>query len=368
MIVLLSHAMCFSIVLSVFLPIGVFPAAAGTPPEIDGCTIFPCNSIWNTPVDDLPIHPHSSLFIESIGAADNVHADFGAGLWNGGPIGIPYVSVPGAQPLVPILFDYSGESDPGPYPIPPDAPIEGGSESSGDRHVIVLDRDNCVLYEVFSAYKQSDNSWAAGSGAVFDLQSHDLRPDGWTSADAAGLPILPGLVRYDEVASGEIRHAIRFTVNHTRRAYVWPARHYASSLAEIEYPPMGVRFRLKAEYDISGFSAANQTILRAMKKYGIILADNGGDWYLSGVPDDRWDNDDLHELHQVTGAGFEAVDVSSLVHHSDSAMIEVELADVIEILKMLTDQETISCIYDYTGDGIIGLEDAVYSLVRLSGD
>jgi hypothetical protein len=214
---------------------------------------------------------------------------------------------------VSVTFGYDDESDPGPYPIPPDVPIEGGPSSNGDRHVLVLDRGHCILYEMYDAWPQPDGSWEAGSGAVFDLNAYDLRPAGWTSADAAGLPILPGLVRYDEVASGEIRHAIRFTAPQTRRAYVWPARHYASSLTGLQYPPMGQRFRLKTGFDMSGFSPEVQVILQAMKTYGIILADNGSSWFISGAPDERWDNDVLHELGQVHGSDFEAVDVSSLM-------------------------------------------------------
>jgi hypothetical protein len=218
-----------------------------------------------------------------------------------------------------VDFDYAEESDPGPYPIPADAPIEGGDLSSGDRHVLVLDRDACILYELYAAYPQPDGSWEAGSGAVFDFNSNALRPAGWTSADAAGLPILPGLVRYEEVASGEIQHALRFTAPQTRQAYVWPARHFASNLTDAAYPPMGMRFRLKAGFDISGFSEEMQVILRALKKYGMILADNGSAWYLSGAPDSRWDNDFLvNELGQVKGSDFEAVDESSLMVGPDS--------------------------------------------------
>jgi hypothetical protein len=222
---------------------------------------------------------------------------------------------------VSVIFDYDNESDPGPYPIPTDAPIEGGPGSDGDRHVLVVDRDACTLYELFYAWPQPDGSWQAGSGAVFDLSSHALRPDGWTSADAAGLPILPGLVRYDEVAAGEIHHALRFTAPQTRRAYVWPARHYASDLTHTQYPPMGQRFRLKAGFDISGFSPHAQIILRALQKYGMILADNGSAWYISGAPDERWDNDVLHELHQVHGSDFEAVDVSALMLDPNSGQV-----------------------------------------------
>jgi hypothetical protein len=216
------------------------------------------------------------------------------------------------------VFDYEDESDPGPYPIPPDAPIEGGSDCDGDRHILIVDRDNCRLYEIYSAYPETDGSWSAGSGAIFDLTSNLLRPDTWTSADAAGLPILPGLVRYEEVASGEIKHAIRFTAPETRRAYVWPARHYASSRTDTRYPPMGQRFRLKSPFNDSGFSPEVRVILDALKRYGMILADNGGSWFISGVPDERWDNDVLREIRQVHGSDFEAVDVSSLMVDPDS--------------------------------------------------
>ncbi len=292
------------------------------PPQIAGCDIFPADNIWNTPIDTMPVHPNSATFINTIGANTEFHADFGSGLWNGGPIGIPYIDVPSSQPDVPISFDVPDESEAGPYPIPPNAPIEGGASSNGDRHVLVLDRDNCTLYELFYAFPQSGGaSWTAYSGAVFDLNSHDLRPDGWTSADAAGLPILPGLIRYDEVAAGEINHAIRFTVPQTRNTYVWPARHKASSFIGSQYPPMGQYFRLKTDYDISSYSTEIQVILQAFKTYGIILADNGSSWYISGVPDDRWDNDMLHELDQLQGSDFEAVDVSSLIIDPDSGQV-----------------------------------------------
>jgi len=301
-------------------------AESGAAPQITGCTVFPADNIWNTPMDTLPLDPNSSVYVNTIGANSSFHADFGSGLWNGGPIGIPYTTVPGNQPRVPISFEYAGDSDPGPYPIPPNPPIEGGLNSSGDRHVLVLDRDNCVLYEVYAAHPQSDGSWSAGSGAVFDLKSHALRPDGWTSADAAGLPILPGLVRYEEVAGGEIRHAIRFTAPQTRRAYVWPGRHFASSLTGSQYPPMGQRFRLRSGYDISGYSPEVQVILRAMKKYGIILADNGSAWFISGAPDERWNNDVLRQLQRLSGAEFEAVDVSGLQISPDSGQVRSDTA------------------------------------------
>ncbi len=295
------------------------------PPQMAGCDVFPADNAWNTPIDTLPVDANSAAYIATIGSDAHVHADFGSGEWppgSGSPIGIPYVDVPGTQPRVSVTFDYDDESDPGPYPIPPDAPIEGGPDSDGDRHILVVDRDNCILYELFYAWSQPDGSWHAGSGAIFDLNSHVLRPDGWTSADAAGLPVLPGLVRYDEVAAGEIRHALRFTAPQTRKDYVWPARHQASSLTGTQYPPMGQRFRLRAKFDVSGFSPDAQIILRALKKWGMMLADNGSAWYISGAPDDRWDNDMLHELHQVHGSDFEAVDVSSLMVDPNSGQAQ----------------------------------------------
>ncbi len=299
--------------------------------DIAGCAIFPGNNIWNTPVDNLPRADGSDQLVATIGAAVSVHADFGSGTWNGGPIGIPFITVPGTQAKVDIEFLWADESDPGPYPIPPDAPIEGGADADGDRHVLVLDRDHCRLYELYRAFPMADGSWQADSGAVYDLSANTLRPDGWTSADAAGLPVLPGLVRYDEVASGEITHALRFTAPQTRRACVWPARHYASSLTGSQYPPMGQRFRLRADYDVSGFSSPVQVILRAMKKYGIILADNGSPWYISGAPDERWDNDMLHELDAVTGSDFEAVDCAALQVDPDSG--EARMAGEIELVS-----------------------------------
>jgi hypothetical protein len=303
---------------TIFIPI-VFQSS----PTIAGCPLFPANNIWNARVDSLPLDPSSASYINSIGLNTALHADFGSGLWDGGPIGIPFITVPENQPKVPITFNYWRESDPGPYPIPPDAPIEGGPQSDGDRHVLVLQRDECILYEVYSAYPQTDGSWQAGSGAVYDLRSNDLRPDGWTSADAAGLPILAGLVRYDEVAAGTINHAIRFTVADTRNTYVWPARHFASNKTSTSLPPMGQRFRLKASYVIpANISQETRVILQAFKTYGLILADNGSNWYISGVPDERWDNDELAmAFGQVHGRDFEAVDVSSLMVDPDSGQV-----------------------------------------------
>ena len=299
--------------------------ALATAQEIGGCKIYPPAHIWNTRVDRLPLHPLSDIWIATVGSDRTLRADFGSGLFNGGPIGIPFLTIPGNQPRVPVSFEFNSESDPGPYPIPPDAPIEGGAQSSGDRHILLVDRDACRLYEIYAAYQGADGAWRAGSGAIFDLNSYSLRPKGWTSADAAGLPILPGLVRYDEVASGEIRHALRFTVPQTQRAYVWPARHFASRLTEPKYPPMGAWFRLRAGMDLTRFSTETQVILRALQRYGMILADNGSSWYISGAPDERWRNDRLRELLTIRGSDLEAVDVSSLQIGEDSAQARQDM-------------------------------------------
>jgi hypothetical protein len=288
-------------------------------PTVAGCPLLPADNVWNTRVDGLPVAASSASYVSSIGTTRTLHPDFGAGMWDGGPIGIPFVTVPGSQPRVPVSFDYDDESDPGPYPVPSAPPIEGGPQSDGDRHILVVDTARCVLYELYYAYPRSDGGWDAGSGAVFDLRSNALRPDTWTSADAAGLPILPGLVRYDEVASGEIRHALRFTAPVTQKRHVWPARHDASSNTSASVPPMGQRFRLKASFDISGFPPTVQVILTALKRYGMMLADNGSAWFLSGVPDPRWNDDELVSwLRRVPGSAFEAVDVSSLLVAANS--------------------------------------------------
>jgi hypothetical protein len=292
---------------------------------VAGCPLQPANNVWNVRVDTLPVATNSASYVSAIGPTRTLHPDFGAGTWNGGPIGIPFVTVSGNQPGVQVTFDYADESDPGPYPIPVNAPIEGGAQSQGDRHVLVVDTANCKLYELFYAFPQSDGTWHAGSGAIFDLRSNALRPDTWTSADAAGLPILPGLVRYEEVAVGEIRHAIRFTAPVTQKRHVWPARHDASSNSSVTLPPMGQRFRLKASFDISTYPPVVRVILTALKQYGMILADNGSAWYLSGAPDSRWNDDELVSwLHRVPGSAFEAVDVSSLMvdpHSGQAAMV-----------------------------------------------
>lgn len=286
------------------------------------CPTLPADDVWNTRIDHLPVHARSNAYIASIGASSTLHPDFGSGVWppnSDSPIGIPYLEVGPSQPLVDIVYDaYGSESDPGPFPIPLNAPIEGGPSSTGDRHVIVVDRYRCELFELFDAHPGPGNSWTAASGARYQLDSSGLRPDGWTSADAAGLPIYPGLVRYDEVAGGAIEHAIRFTAPQTQAAHVWPARHDASNSNDPDLPPMGQRFRLKAGFDISGYSTDVRVILTAMKRYGVILADNGSAWYISGAPDPRWNNGILHEIKDIPGSAFEAVDVSGMVIDANS--------------------------------------------------
>ena len=277
------------------------------------CKLFPDNNPWNRRVDKLPVHRNSADIISSIGRSKGLHADFGSGKWNGGPIGIPYTVVGRDQKRVPVRFGYADESDPGPYPIPRNAPIEGGRRSDGDRHVIVVDRGRCRLWELFAAYpKDGGDRWVAGSGATWDLSSNKLRPRGWTSADAAGLPILPGLARFGEVKKGRIDHALRFTVEQTRRAYIYPARHFASDSTNRDHPAMGQRLRLRKSFDISGFPRQARIVLRALKEYGMIVADNGSDWFISGAPSEGWNNDALHELHDVLGKNFVVVDTSSL--------------------------------------------------------
>lgn len=283
------------------------------------CPIYPADNIWNTPVDSLPVAERSADYVASIGLDTGLHPDFGAGLYEGSPLGIPFVRVPADQPMVAVTIEVAEESDPGPYPIPADAPVEGGSCGEGDRHVIVVQEETCLLYELYNATQQPDGSWQASSGARFDLASNDLRLAEWTSADASGMAILPGLIRYEEIAAGVIPHALRFTASTTQEAYVWPARHQAGASTDTGVPPMGQRFRLKADVDISGFSPINQIILQALKTYGMLLTDNGSDWFLSGAPDDRWDNDDLHALQEgILGSDFEAVDCSALMVDADS--------------------------------------------------
>lgn len=286
-------------------------AIAAPLPGARNCPVFPPDNPWNRRVDDLPVAANSTAVIASIGPEKTMHADFGSGLWEGGPIGIPITTVSSVQKRSAVSFEYADESDRGPYPIPAGVKIEGGPQADGDRHALIVDRDRCRLYELFALRRQGGH-WTAGSGAIWDLRSNRLRPSGWTSADAAGLPILPGLARYDEVAGGRIDHALRFTVSRTRRAYVWPARHFASSEADASLPPMGLRLRLKRSYDISRFPRQSRVVLQALKEYGMVVADNGSDWYVSGAPDPRWSNDDLRSLHTVPGSAFEVVDPASI--------------------------------------------------------
>lgn len=281
--------------------------------SLEGRRPFPDDNPWNTDISGAPVDPASATLIASCGLR-NLHPDFGT-TWNGAPNGIPYIVVGGEQTRVPVAFDYAGESDPGPYPIPLDAPIEGGPQGAGDRHVLVIDRDEWVLYELFAAYPLDGGArWHAGSGAVFDLNSNELRPAGWTSADAAGLPIFPGLVRYDEaVEQGEIRHALRFTCPATRRAYLPPARHWASGSTDPDLPPMGMRVRLREDFDATSFPAEVRVILAALKRYGMFLADNGSGWFISGAPDARWDDEALATLRQVPSSAFEVIRMEGLV-------------------------------------------------------
>lgn len=286
------------------------PAASST--EIAGCPIFPADHFWNTPVDALPVHPLSEAWIDHIGRDTGFHMDFGSGTWDGGPIGIPFNVIEGSSAVKYQLdFYYPDESDAGPYPIAQSPLIEYGS----DHHILTMDRETCTLYEIYDA-SFDGTVWSGGSGAVWDLRSNALRPEVWTSADAAGLPILPGLTRYDEIEAGRITHALRFTVEDTA-GYIWPARHQTADPQE-GIPPMGARFRLKAGYDISPFPPELQVILQSMKTYGIVLADNGANWYVGGAPDERWDNDMLHLLDVLTGNDFEAVDTSQMMIDANS--------------------------------------------------
>jgi hypothetical protein len=281
-------------------------------PGAPHCPIFPADNAWNQRVAALPVAANSAQLIASIGLSTGLHPDFGSGLYDGQPIGIPFDVVSTSTPRSQVAFDYANESDKGPYPVPNTVHIEGGNASTGDRHALLIDKSACRLYELYALYPKAGGGWKAGSGAIWSLRSSKLRPAGWTSADAAGLPIFPGLARYDEVARGVIDHALRFTVEHTRRAYVYPARHYASSSDDPSLPPMGLRVRLKASVDISGFPRQARIVLQALKTYGMILADNGSNWYISGAPNPHWSNDDLHTLGRITGADFEVVDTSSL--------------------------------------------------------
>ncbi len=295
-------------------PGGGGPSSGGSAgaPSIGNCSVFPADNSWNRDVSTLPVHADSDAFIESIGRDAHVHPDFGTE-WQGAPIGIPYATVIASQRQVPVVFTaYGDESDAGPYPIPLGAGIEGGPDSDGDRHVIAVDLADCKLYELYRAFPQSD-AWHADSGAVFDLTTNDEHPFTFTSADAAGLPIFPGLVRYDEVMlSRALRHAVRVTVSRSRRALIAPARHHAGASDDPALPPMGLRLRMKPSHDCSSYSEPAQIICAGLKRYGMIVADNGSSWYLSGAPDPRWDDDALGDLKQLTGDAFEALETGPI--------------------------------------------------------
>jgi hypothetical protein len=296
----------FLLVLVVGLVLGGSSASALRMPGAPRCPVFPKSNPWNKRVDSLPVAADSTQIVDSIGAGTGLHADFGSGLWQGAPIGIPITVVGRKQPKTRVSFDYADESDRGPYPITRSVKIEGGRSSTGDRHALIVDRSSCRLYELYALYPKG-RGWRGGSGAIWNLRSNKLRPAGWTSADAAGLPILPGLARYDEVKRGAIDHALRFTVERTRRAYVFPARHYASNSNDPTLPPMGLRLRLKASFDVSGYPRQARIVLVALKRYGMLVADNGSSWYITGAPDPRWSNDQLHTLGRVKGSDFEVV-------------------------------------------------------------
>jgi hypothetical protein len=280
--------------------------------SLGGFVPFPASSLWNTDISSAPVDPNSAALINFIGPSVGLHPDFGSGEYNGSIIGIPYQVVDSTQSPVTINFTaYGDESDPGPMPIPLNAPIEGDPNPSGDQHVLILDNANCWLYELYSA-QPSGNSWNAGSAAVWDLTANEQRPYAWTSADAAGLPIFPGLARYDEVAAGAINHALRFTLQDSIAAFTPPASHWAATSTNANAAPMGMRLRLKASFNISSYSTMNQVLLTAMKKYGLIMADNGSNMYISGDPDSRWDNDDLHNLGGVTASDFDVIEMNPI--------------------------------------------------------
>ena len=308
----LRHRLAFAAVAVALLGAGAALAAAASYPfgtGTGGCEVFPPDNAWHENISRLPVSPLSNAYIASIGAGLDLHPDFGSNL----TYGIPYAVVPASQPKVAIHFTaYGDQSDPGPYPIPPGAPIEGGSGSSGDRHVLVVQSGACKLYELYSAFPNADGSWNAASGAVFNLRSNRLRPNGWTSADAAGLPIFAGLIRYDEIQRGYIDHAIRFTAPVTQAGFIHPATHFASSSTNPDLPPMGLRLRLRASFDISRFPRVARIILTAMKRYGLILADNGSPWYFQGATDPRWDDAALDTLKTVPGSAFQVVETGPI--------------------------------------------------------
>ncbi len=296
---------CFVVVASI--P-ALAKAPASTSPHEGACPVFPASNPLNQDISHAPVDPNSAKYIASIGAGLHLHADFGTPP----SYGIPYVVVGPRQHKVPVHFEYAEESDPGPYPIPPNAPVEGAGEE-GDRHVLVLQEGTCKLYELYAASRDG-SGWKAGSGAVFNLRSNALRPEGWTSADAAGLPIFPLLARYQEVKAGQIDHALRVTVAQTQRGYIHPATHLASSSPDPDLPPMGLRLRLKASFPLSSYRGQALVILRALKRYGLIVADNGSSWYITGAPSPHWNDEDLDQLKRVPGSAFEAVETGPILH------------------------------------------------------
>ena len=309
MLVVVRNPLLTSACFFTALLVGQDVIKTGPNADLGGVRLLPADDEWNRDVSKDAVDPLSDAIIASIGRDKGLHEDFGL-VWKGQPGGIPYYVVGRDQPGVPIRFlEGREESDPGPYPIPPDVMIEGGPAAKGDRHVLVFDKDNGKLYELFSAYPvDGGKSWKAYSGAVFDLRSPKPRPQGWTSADAAGLPILPGLARYDEIGGAKkLTHALRFTVTKSRRAYVAPATHFASPHRDVKLPPMGMRVRLKADYDLSRFTGSARVILEGLKTYGMIVADNGGDWFISGAPDERWVHDELVQIRKVKGRDLEVV-------------------------------------------------------------
>jgi hypothetical protein len=298
---------CAALALAAAVALATAVAHSSPLPQASRCPVFPRDNPWNRRVDRLPVARNSAAIIRSIGARTGLHPDFGSGLWEGSPIGIPVTVVGGSQKKVRVSFEWADESDAGPYPIPANVRLEGGD----DRHAIIVDRDACRLYELY-ALQREGGRWRAGSGAIWSLRSNRVRPAGWTSADGAGLPILPGLARYDEVARGRIDHALRFTAEETRRAFIYPARHHASELTDPNLPPMGLRVRLRAGFRTDGFPRQARVVLEALKRYGMIVSDNGSSWFITGVPDPRWNNDDLHTIDRVKGSDFEVVDTRSV--------------------------------------------------------
>lgn len=304
--------------LTILLLLATVPARAQSPtlstPAGD-VAILPADNPWNQDISTLPVNPRSREYLESVGLDKPLHPDFGT-VWNGAPSGIPYNVVRGDAPRQSVEFEYPDESDAGPYPIPDKPLLEGGPNArlDSDRHILIIDADQKTLYELFHCVRQPNGKWKAGSGAIFDLTSNTLRPRGWTSADAAGLPIFPGLARYDEIVENkELRHALRFTVKKTQRGYILPATHWASRSNDRNLPPMGLRVRLKADYETAKFPPPAKVILDGLKKYGMLLADNGGDWFVSGAPDPRWNDEHLSTLKRVKVRDFEAVDTGPLV-------------------------------------------------------